>query len=240
MGKPVYDLSLVNAHVLVTDDSPTSVVMKIQLTNATGLLNASIATISGQVESLSDRVAALENGGGPVAVSFLGLSDTPDSYSGQSLKSIRVNSDGSGLEFYTPESGTPSGAEYLTATNSEIFPLTKGQPVAVTSPGNVGLAYAINSTGYRVIGLVADESIEPGASGRILVNGILEADSLVWESVTGSALVTGPYYLSAESAGMLSTSPPSPIPGESVWSVKVGISTSSTSFKVEIYPSVRL
>jgi len=44
--------------------------------------------------------------GGGGAASFLGLDDTPSSYSGQSGKSVRVKATEDGLEYYTPSADT--------------------------------------------------------------------------------------------------------------------------------------
>jgi len=50
---------------------------------------------------------------------FISLTDTPDTYKGHALEAVRVNSDGTGLEFYIPvSSGTPTwGAIVGTLSN---------------------------------------------------------------------------------------------------------------------------
>ncbi|OGO08261.1 MAG: hypothetical protein A2Y61_05625 [Chloroflexi bacterium RBG_13_60_13] len=48
---------------------------------------------------------ALPSGGGGGATNFLALSDTPDSYSGQALKTLRVNAAANAVEFTIPPAG---------------------------------------------------------------------------------------------------------------------------------------
>ncbi|AFU88415.1 putative tail protein [Caulobacter phage CcrSwift] len=48
--------------------------------------------------------------GGSGSGTFLGLTDTPASYSGQSLKAVRVKADETGLEFYTAATGGSGGS----------------------------------------------------------------------------------------------------------------------------------
>lgn len=60
--------------------------------------------------------------GGGGARQFIALTDVPNSYSSQSLKAVRVKSDESGLEFYTPDSGisglTATRIPYATGTTT--------------------------------------------------------------------------------------------------------------------------
>jgi len=59
---------------------------------------------------VSQAIAALAPGGGASGVAtFLGLTDTPSSYSGQGLKGVRVNTGETALEFYAVSSGTGGG-----------------------------------------------------------------------------------------------------------------------------------
>ena len=55
---------------------------------------------------------ALPSGGGGGATTFIALTDTPGSYSGQGLKIVRVNSAADALEFAAPAGGgLPNAAD---------------------------------------------------------------------------------------------------------------------------------
>jgi hypothetical protein len=59
--------------------------------------------------------------GGGGATTFLGLLDTPDSYSGQAGKAVLVNAGGTALEFGTTGGGAPPDATYITATSNGML-----------------------------------------------------------------------------------------------------------------------
>jgi len=50
-------------------------------------------------------------GGGGGATAFTGLSDVPSTYAGSALKTVRVNSGATGLEFYTAPTGTVTSVD---------------------------------------------------------------------------------------------------------------------------------
>lgn len=78
-------------------------------------------------ESIEYRVEQLENN--PSASSFLSLTDTPSTYSGQSLKVVRVNSGETDLEFVT----LAGGGDMLSTNNlSDVANVT-------TARANLGL-----------------------------------------------------------------------------------------------------
>ena len=78
-------------------------------------------------ESIEYRVEQLENN--PSASSFLSLTDTPSTYSGQSLKVVRVNSGETNLEFVT----LAGGGDMLSTNNlSDVSNVT-------TARANLGL-----------------------------------------------------------------------------------------------------
>lgn len=73
--------------------------------------------------------AAWTGMGGGGSSTFIGLSDVPASYSGESLKAVRVNAGETALEFYTPM----AGSSLATLTDVTITSVTKGQQIIYDS-----------------------------------------------------------------------------------------------------------
>ena len=75
------------------------------------------------------------------ATDFLGLTDTPDSYSGQSGKAVRVNSTENGLEFFTASgSGTVTSIEFtegLETTGANPITASVGLLLTLTQSTNI-------------------------------------------------------------------------------------------------------
>ena len=68
---------------------------------------------------------------------FLALSDTPDSYSGETLKGVRVNADGTSLEFYTVEDS--DSVDEITATSDGVAASLTSVNTEVTTNGDSDL-----------------------------------------------------------------------------------------------------
>ena len=77
--------------------------------------------------------------GGSGATAFTGLNDVPNSYSGQGGKAVRVNTGGTGLEFYIPSSGGASIFTGLTDVPSS-YTGQSGKALRVNS-GTNGLEF---------------------------------------------------------------------------------------------------
>jgi len=114
-----------------------------------------------------------------------------------------------------------------------------GQPVYVNGV-NVDLAQADAQSTIRVAGLVVDITVADASPAEIVVDGILTATTGQWDAVTGQVggLTPGAdYFLSAGTAGQMSTTAPS-ANGEFV--VRVGHALSTTEFEIEIQQPIKL
>lgn len=130
--------------------------------------------------------------------------------------------------------------DLVTKTNDNAGAIVIGSPVYQKTNGNVDLGRANASGTVQLVGLVRDASIAASASGSIQTDGVLTATTGQWDSVTGQTggLTTGSvYYLSATTAGRLTTTAPSAA-GEFV--VRVGLALSSTELDISIQPPVKL
>lgn len=87
--------------------------------------------------------------------SFLELDDTPNSYSGQALKVVRVNSTGTGLEFAVG-SGGGSGTSTIDV-NQTLHGFTVGQVIRILDPNDdtYTLAQADGAANAEVYGIVS-------------------------------------------------------------------------------------
>lgn len=118
--------------------------------------------------------------------------------------------------------------------------LVKGTPVYVPLAGEVAKARA-NATGTKnVFGLVADASIADAASGGIQTDGVLTATTAEWDAVTGQSggLTTDAvYFLSAATAGMLTTTAPT---ADGHFVCRVGLALSPTELEITFHAPIKL
>jgi hypothetical protein len=130
-----------------------------------------------------------------------------------------------------------SETDVYQASNSEAGAITIGMAVYVYATGAVKKAKADASGTSTVIGLVADASIASAASGSIQTDGYLT--SADWTAITGGTTLTAgaKYYLSAGTAGQLTTTPPSSA-GQYV--APVGQAISTTTLEITILHRVKL
>lgn len=139
----------------------------------------------------------------------------------------------------TAGSGAASVALITTTmTNAEASGINIGQPVYVFSGDNVKKGIA-NATGTRrIIGLVSDTTINAAASGNIAITGLMTATTGQWDAVTGQTGGLTPdaiYYLDNTTAGKMSSTAPS-----TGWVCPIGIALSTTRFKIQVQPTVKL
>jgi hypothetical protein len=110
-----------------------------------------------------------------------------------------------------------------------------GEPVYMTAVAdNVNLARANAESTSQVYGLVYSTTIATTATGSIAIDGPLVATTGQWDAVTGQTggLTAGSiYYLSAATAGRLTTTAPTTV-GQSV--CRVGVATSTTEMEINI------
>lgn len=84
-----------------------------------------------------------------------------------------------------------------TAANANASSITKGQPVYMTSDGEVDLCQA-NASGTTVLfGVVADTSVATTANANIQLDGVLDATTAEWDAIAGTTggLVPGTQYI---------------------------------------------
>lgn len=138
------------------------------------------------------------------------------------------------------DTGVGSAAEVESLTNNHGSGMVIGEPVFISSADNVQKARA-NAVGTsKVIGLVFDTTIANAAAGQIQTDGVLSATTTQWDAVTGQVggLTAGSeYYLSAATAGRMTTTAPTSV-GEFV--CPLGIAISTTKFKLSIENTILL
>ncbi len=120
-----------------------------------------------------------------------------------------------------------TGGDVLSQTNDESSPIVIGAPVYNDAADGVKKAKADASGTTKLIGLVRDASITNGVAGIIQLNSVLSATTGQWDAVAGTSggLTFGTrYYLSAATAGLLTSTPPSAV-GQYVAEVGIAIST---------------
>jgi hypothetical protein len=125
-------------------------------------------------------------------------------------------------------------------TNGNAGSIVIGAPVYSSANNTVDKAKADAVGTANVIGLVYDASIAAAGSGGVLLDGVLTATTGQWDAVagtTGGLTKDVIYYLSAGTAGLLTSTAPSSA-GQFV--VAVGIGLSTTDMKIEIQPRIKL
>lgn len=124
---------------------------------------------SGQVLSTngSGTLSWATSSGG--SSTFLALTDTPSSYTGQTLKAVRVNAGETALEFYTPsttltigaiDTQTPS-ANALVISGSSLY----AQSASTTVPGMVN----ISSQGFKGLKSLTNTLANPASSTNAFI-----------------------------------------------------------------------
>lgn len=134
-------------------------------------------------------------------------------------------------KFVPLESGTIPDPRKEAAAN-----ILAGQPVYVTLGNQLALAQADTFAKSQITGLATADTLATFAAPYRLVGKLTLAD---WTDIVGSTTLTvgSAYYLSAATAGTLTTTPPSTT-GHRV--VKVGRAIASDTMAIRIDPSVAL
>ena len=133
-----------------------------------------------------------------------------------------------------------SEVDVISLTNAGAAAAPIGSPVYVSAANNFALARANAGATARPIALVRDASIAQSAAGFVQTDGVLEATTAQWDAVTGQTggLTPGSvYFLSAATAGRLTTTAPT-TSGEYV--VRMGIAISTTGMEITITPEILL
>lgn len=132
-----------------------------------------------------------------------------------------------------------AGGTVIQATNGEAGAITLGQVVYISAADTVKYARANAVATASPVGFVADASIGAAGVGGIQIDGLLV--SADWTAVVGATTLTAgtEYFLSPDVAGEMVSTPPAPTDtGE--FSVSLGRAFSTTDFRIEIHPFIRL
>lgn len=124
--------------------------------------------------------------------------------------------------------------DVVAMTNNNIAAIVIGTPVYCDAANGVDKAQADASGTVEVLGLVKDVSIAAAASGDIQTDGILSATTVQWDAVAGTTggLTAGAiYYLSPDTAGLLTETAPTTV-GDYV--VRVGKAISTIEMEISI------
>lgn len=133
-----------------------------------------------------------------------------------------------------------TGVQEKNQTNDEVSPIVIGTPVYNDAADGVKKAKADAIGTSKPIGLVYATSISASASGAIATDGIMTATTGQWDAICGTSggLAFGTvYYLSAATAGLLTSTAPSTT-GQYV--VEIGQATSTTDMKIQIKAPIGL
>lgn len=130
---------------------------------------------------------------------------------------------------------TVNEVDFVEITNANAGSLVIGAPVYQTGTADeADKAQADALATAKVLGLVADVSIATTAQGNVQTDGRLFATTAQWDAITGQTggLTPGArYYLSAATAGLLTTTPPS---ADGSVIAPVGQAKSTTEMEISI------
>jgi len=124
--------------------------------------------------------------------------------------------------------------------NDTLSAVPFGTPVYCSSAGKFTPARANAKPTAQVFALVRDASIGGSASGSLQASAFLSGTVSQWNAVTGgsSGLTPGAnYFLSADTAGRLTTTPPS---ADGSFVVKIGQAITATMMAITISPAIGL
>lgn len=130
--------------------------------------------------------------------------------------------------------------DILQQQNGNAGSIVIGTPVYSSANDTVDKAKADAVGTANVIGLVADTSIAAAATGGIITDGILTATTGQWDTIagtTGGLTKDVIYYLSAATAGLLTSTSPS-VAGQFV--VQIGIAISTTELLIRVERRIKL
>ncbi len=166
----------------------------------------------GKINNHELRIKALETGGGGGSSTFLGLTDTPSSYTGQALKVIQVNAGESALEFITLSGGGDALvanplSQFASTTSAQLAGVISdetgtGDLVFATSPTlitpNIGSA---TGTGLLLSGLTASRVVVTDGSKNLSSSsvttttlGFLDATSSIQTQLDAKAPKASPTF----------------------------------------------
>ena len=131
----IEDLSAYTNYSIPTSFKGVGILLaRVVVRNQTGSGGTFTVEQTDDLRGLVPAVSAGGSGGGGGAENFTDLLDVPSSYTGESLKAVRVNSGETALEFYTPTSGGGNTVQSITSA-ATITP--------VWATGNIGIVSAL-------------------------------------------------------------------------------------------------
>lgn len=151
-------------------------------------------------------ILAISGAGGGGASDFVGLSDTPASYSGAGGKLVAVNAGATALEFVAAPSGgstvsinAQTGTTYtlVLADAGKLVTLTNGSAITLTVPTNASVAFPVGTV-IALAQLGAGLVSVAGASG-VTINGVTPGDDDLagqWATASLTKLDTNTWLLS--------------------------------------------
>lgn len=130
--------------------------------------------------------------------------------------------------------------ELISLTNDEASPIVCGAPVYIDANDGAKKAKANAGATVPAVALVVDTSISNATAGNFQSDGVLALTTGQWDAVAGTTggLTAGTvYYLSAATAGIITSTAPSVV-GQYVQKIGIGIST--TEMLIDIRDAILL
>lgn len=130
--------------------------------------------------------------------------------------------------------------DLIQLTNGNAGALVIGMPVYASANDTVDKAKGDAVGTANVIGLMADVTTASAAVGGVQTDGILAASTAQWDAVagtTGGLIKDVIYYLSAATAGIITSTAPT-VAGQFV--NQIGIAISTTELAIKIGPRIKL
>jgi hypothetical protein len=128
--------------------------------------------------------------------------------------------------------------EMIVMASGEVGAVPIGTPVYLSASNQIKKAKADAAGTVPAVAIVTDTSIAEGTSGNIQMSGTLKATTAQWDAVTGQVgglTPGGRYFLSAATAGMITTAVPA-----TGYAQHIGLALSTTDLLLMISEPIKL